>query len=241
MFGSNIDKGWHLFDLRGHPIYVNPLFLALIALFSFIGLSADTADLMMVLERVGIWAPTLFFGILFHEIGHAAALKRFGFGTSDIVLHGFGGVTINRRRQSAPAGQSIAISLAGPFASFLLAFVSFGAYYALTGGVSSAGSAGFFHRFLYIMGLINVVWGVFNLLPINPLDGGHVVLHALRGKYNNRRKAMRQTAIVSLVTVGIVVVVSIALGFQPLFFILIAFIFGFQNWQILQSSGRGYR
>jgi Zn-dependent protease len=243
MFQRNADSGWHLFDIGGHPTYLNPLFLALIALFAFLGVSARTATILTLVENVLIWVPTLFIGIYLHELGHATALKRFDYGTSKIVLHGFGGVTINTRRKSAPPGKSIVISLAGPAVSFLTAVAAFGGYYLLGATVSVGSGIGgsvleFFLRLLYVMGLINAVWGVFNMLPINPLDGGHVVLHALRGTFGNRRKAMYYTAIVSLVTLGVVALLTLAFPsvIDPLFAVVLGAIFGVMNYRTLQQS-----
>ena len=244
MFGSSSQR-WHLFDLFGHPIYMTPFFLVLIALFSFMGISAQSGGAVQIVENLLVWGPTLFVGILFHELGHAAALKRFGYGPSDIILQGFGGVTINRRRQGAPPKESIIISLAGPFASFLIAFLSLGVYVLLKGTISLEagslfGASGLLTRFLLTMGFINVIWAVFNLMPINPLDGGHVVLHALRAKFGrDQRKAVRYTAITSLVALGLLVVVAIPLQIlDPFFFLILAGIFGYQNYQMLQATRR---
>lgn len=242
MFQQNTDSGWHVFDLAGHPTYVNPMFLALIGLFAFLGVSARTATIVTLLQNILIWVPTLFIGILLHELGHATAMKRFGYGTSKIVLHGFGGVTINTRRQNAPPGKSIVISVAGPALSFLTAIVAFGAYYLLQATVTVGGGVGgailgFLFRLLYVMGLINAVWGVFNLLPINPLDGGHVVLHFLRGRIGNRRKAMYYTAITSLVALGLLAAVTVVVPFlDPLFALILGAIFGVMNWRTLKKT-----
>ena len=245
MFSTDTSRSWHVFDLFGHPIYIIPVFLVLIALFAFMGVSAQHGGAFQIVANLLVWAPTLFLGILIHELGHAAALKKFGYGTSDIMLHGFGGVTINRRRTNAPPGRSIVISLAGPFASFGVAVVSFGLYFLYAGSVQIDGGllatgSGILERFLYINGVINTFWAIFNLLPINPLDGGHVVLHALRGKFKSDRKAMKYTAITSLVALGVVILAAIVTGiFDPILFPLLALIFGYQNWQILQASKKG--
>ena len=248
MFNTDTYGSWHLFDLFGHPVYVSPFFLMLIALFAFMGVSAEQGGAGQIVENLLVWGPTLFLGILLHEIGHATALKHFGYGSSDIMLHGFGGVTINRRRSNAAPGRSIIISLAGPFASFALAAISLGIYILIGGslaeqsGLLGAGS-GLLLRLLWTMGLINAFWAIFNLLPINPLDGGHVVLHALRGQLGSDRKAMRYTAITSLVALGLVILGAGLFGFfDPILFPLLALMFGYQNWQMLQqTNNRGRR
>ena len=245
MFGADTRSSWKLSDWFGHPLYVHPACLVLIGLFAFLGVSARTGGAFQIFANLLIWAPTLFLGVYLHELGHAFALKRFGYGSSDIVLHGFGGVTINRKRTNAPPGRSIIISLAGPAASFALAVLSFGLYFLYTnfvqigGGGTLAVASNLLVRFLFVMGLINTVWAVFNMLPVNPLDGGHVVLHALRGKYKNERKAMEMTAKISLVALGVTVVGSLATGFlDPFFLLILAGIFGYQNWQILQATNQ---
>ncbi|MFP4599601.1 MAG: M50 family metallopeptidase [Persicimonas sp.] len=241
MFG-NSSKRWKLFTLFGHPIYVTPFFLVLIAFFAFSGLQAGAG--MEALTNIIVWAPVLFIGILFHEFGHAFALQAYGYGNSRIVLHGFGGVTINERRKVSPPGKSIMISLAGPIASLLLAVISGGALLLYT-GLSDVASAfeggGVFATFLQTMALVNVVWAVFNMLPINPMDGGHVVLHGLRWGLKDQRKAMRYSAISSLVFLGLLVLGLLALGFGGLgliWILVIAGMFAMQNWQILKSTNQ---
>lgn len=243
MFGSS-NKRWKLFTLFGHDIYLTPWFLLLVAFFAFSGLRAGAG--MEALHNVIIWAPILFGGILLHELGHAFALQAYGYGGSRIVLHGFGGVTVNERRGQSPPGQSIVISLAGPAASLLLGLVSAGALMVYTGtsGVSNAfAGGGLLASFLQTMAVVNIFWAVFNMLPINPMDGGHVVLHGLRWGLKNNRKAMRYSAISSLVFLGLGVVAALALGFgggSLLWILILGGMFAMQNWQILKATDRRY-
>jgi Zn-dependent protease len=243
MFGSS-NKSWKLFTVFGHDVYLTPWFLVLVAFFSFSSLRAGAG--MEALTNVIIWAPVLFGGILLHEFGHAFALQAYGYGGSKIELHGFGGVTINQRRGQSPPGQSIVISLAGPFASLLLGLLSAGALMIYT-GMSVTGAfagGGLLPTFLQTMAIVNLVWAVFNMLPINPMDGGHVVLHGLRWGLKDNRKAMRYSAISSLAFLGLLVVVVFALGFSGislLWILLLAGMFGMQNWQILKATNSNNR
>jgi Zn-dependent protease len=242
---GNTGKQWHLFDISGHPVYVDAFFLILIGLFSFAGIRAGSG--VEVLFRALMWAPTLFIGILVHELGHALTIQKFGFGDSRIILHGFGGVTINERRQSATPMQSVLISFAGPAASFLLGILSFGILlvYKGAGGIESASSlvsqAGFLAQFLGLMAIINIIWAIFNLLPINPMDGGHIVMHILRGTLRNRRKAMYYSATSSLAVLGFFVLIALVFGVIDLWLIFLAMIFGFQNWQMIKRLKQGGR
>jgi Zn-dependent protease len=243
MFGSS-NKSWKLFTVFGHEVYVTPWFLVLVAFFSFSSLSAGAG--MQALENVIIWAPVLFGGILLHEFGHAFALQAYGYGGSRIELHGFGGVTINERRGQSPPGRSIVISLAGPFASVLLGLLSAGALMIYTGsGISGAFSGGgLLVSFLQTMAAVNLVWAVFNMLPINPMDGGHVVLHGLRWKLKDNRKAMRYSAISSLVFLVILVLGVLALGFggiSLIWILVLGGMFGMQNWRIYKATNSNNR
>lgn len=227
-------KSWKLFTLMGHQVHLTPWFLVLIAFFSFSGLQAGAG--MQAFMQILIWAPTLFLGVLLHEFGHAFAIQAFGYGPSYIELQGFGGVTINRRRGMSPPGKSILISLAGPAASLALGLASWGALAAIQPAQGS-----FWGSLLGTMALINIVWAVFNMLPINPMDGGHVVLHGLRWILKDNRRAMRYSAISSLVFLGlglgVVFMSEYARGGMILILVLSA-MFGMQNWQIYQATKR---
>lgn len=223
MFG-NMPR-WKLFSVAGSPVLMEPVFLLLVAFFVFSGMNS-AADFAQNLT----WAPILFISILWHEIGHAVAIDRLGFGKSTIVLQGFGGVTINERR--ANPNQSIIISLAGPAFTISLIFIF--------------GIAAFFYpnedtlnHFFSMMFIINIVWAIFNLLPIFPMDGGNVMMSVFEKIYKNRHKALLHTAYVSLGFIGLVVVASLVFKLlSPLWTILIVFMFGFQNWQIVQQLRR---
>ncbi len=249
MFGNAANgKRWKIFSIAGNDIYVTPFFLILIAFFSFMGLRAGSGA--MALANVVVWAPVLFIGVLLHELGHAFAMQKFGYGASTIILHGFGGVTINHQRQDSPPGKSIAISLAGPAASLALGLVFIGVMY-MTG--NSIGNLGAYLQdgqvlieLANTMAIINIFWAIFNMIPINPMDGGHVVLHGLRAILKDRRKAMRYSAISSMVLLAIAVPLGLTFTGSALFLLLLAAMFGYQNWQIYQatqngaSSRRGY-
>ncbi|MFU8803090.1 MAG: site-2 protease family protein [Bradymonadaceae bacterium] len=228
---SNSSHRWHLFTLNGHKVYLEPWFLLLVAFFVFTGLrSAD------VLFQQLLWVPILFLGVLWHEFGHAIAIKAYGYGGSTIILQGFGGVAINERRGNSPPGQSIMISLAGPGASLLLAIGSFGALYLYQGSLGW-GSGNLLAYFLGLNGLVNLFWAVFNMLPINPMDGGHVVLHGLR-KFYSRPKAMLYSAYSSLATLALLVLAALAIGYTSLLLFALVFIFAAQNVQIVQMVNR---
>jgi Zn-dependent protease len=109
--------------------------------------------------------------ILFHEMAHAMMARRRGYRTSKIELHAFGGLAwIDGDMRDR---DQIAVSAAGPFSNLFLWLVFMGLGNA-AGPYTHLGSG------LREVGYVNLILGLFNLLPAYPLDGGSVFLSWLR-------------------------------------------------------------
>ena len=104
----------------------------------------------------------LFGSIVLHELGHALAARHFGISTSHITLYPFGGIAALRAMPTQPA-QELAIALAGPLVNAVLA-IGFGLLYILFGT-----------PVLGALTAMNVLLGLFNLIPAFPMDGGRVL------------------------------------------------------------------
>jgi len=116
-----------------------------------------------------IWVLSMLVSILVHELGHAFAARAFGSHVTSVVLTVLGGFCAYDR-QPATRWKRIVISLAGPGAGFLLlGFVEATAY--AYGWPDVSKYTLYAYSDLYF---INLVWGLFNLLPIWPMDGGRV-------------------------------------------------------------------
>ena len=135
------------------------------------------ASSLVVPALIAIWftdplwalgaAAVVFGSVLIHELGHAMVFRAYGI-RSRIVLHAMGGVTLGDRAVDRRGGR-ILVSLAGPAAEMvLLGLPAIWAYQNMD--LSSEGQL-----FLQVAVLVTVGWSVFNLLPVLPLDGGHVV------------------------------------------------------------------
>ncbi|HTJ73826.1 MAG TPA: site-2 protease family protein [Acidimicrobiales bacterium] len=144
------------FRISGIPVRVEPIFFLVMALLGW--LNSRNAGLIPVFMVVGGAS------ILLHELGHATAHRSFGAKPS-ITLTGFGGVTVGPVQ---PRGRSLVVTLAGPIAGFLAALVGV----ALSQTVNS--SSDVVKAAIDDLIWVNIVWGIFNLLPILPLDGGNV-------------------------------------------------------------------
>ena len=234
------------FNIGDIPVRVSPLFWLISILF---GLSLGS------LTGIIIWVFVVFISILIHELGHSIAMRFYGVG-SYIVLHAMGGLAIPtgggwRNRSSLHSQQQIVISLAGPFAGFLFAILTLALVFALGGSISlgwllwiipiPSASLPFggiiLNTLISLILWVNVYWGLINLLPVYPLDGGQVSRHifAQVDPWDGVRKSLW----LSVITGAIV-----AIG--GLFFwrnTYLAFLFGilaFQSYQMLrgQSGGR---
>jgi Zn-dependent protease len=109
------------------------------------------------------FALALIFCLVVHEYGHIRAMKHFGMKTKGIYLIPFvGGLALSDARINT-RWQDVCISMMGPFFGFALSLLSLVAYW-LTGSIFFAGLSAF-----------NALLNLFNLLPILPLDGGHIL------------------------------------------------------------------
>ncbi|MDY3562083.1 site-2 protease family protein [Gemmata sp. JC673] len=155
------------YDLRfrafGFPVRVHPWFWIGSALMGSQLLKAGPEFLLA-------WVAVVFVSLLVHELGHAIAFRRFG-SHADIVLYAFYGLAIPTHEVYG-RGRKIIISLAGPFAGFALCGLVYGSQQAFEWADPRRSVLVWFvyDRLFWV----NIVWGVLNLLPVFPLDGGQV-------------------------------------------------------------------
>ncbi|MEZ5244618.1 MAG: site-2 protease family protein [Acidimicrobiales bacterium] len=183
------------FRVAGFPTRVRPTFLILIAL---VGWYPD-----ITAARMAIWVVVASAAIMWHELGHARAARRLG-ASPTIELYGFGGATMWRPPTDPTRWQLIGVSFAGPLAGFSIGAV-LGVGVALAGGVGT----GDVRYFVLAVLWTNVGWGLVNLLPVLPLDGGHILAELLPG---DRATRNRRAAVVSIVVAGIAIVWLASIG-----------------------------
>lgn len=102
-----------------------------------------------------------------------------------------------------PARDYTLVSLAGPLSNILLAF-AFALVWALLAMISLQTSAILFvARFICFIGVkINIILAVFNLIPIPPLDGSHLVSYLLPYRLSVRyRKIARYGILIILILI----------------------------------------
>jgi Zn-dependent protease/CBS domain-containing protein len=134
----------------------------------------------------GLAALGLGGSLLTHELAHAIVARRAGLGVRRITLWLLGGVSELVGQPSEP-GAEVRIALIGPVTSLGLGGLLGAATVVAHGLAIPAGGV----ATLSWLASMNVLLGVFNLLPGTPLDGGRV-LHGLLWRHTgNRDRATR--------------------------------------------------
>jgi Zn-dependent protease len=202
-------------------------------------------------EAALIWLAVGFISILIHEMGHVAAYRVFG-ETSDVVLYAFGGAVIPHHAVRGRRAQ-ILTSLAGPAAGFVVAALALMAAWAVGGEVRFA-----FHTLLPALGVlppgdvtalpsstrylyvllndvlwINFFWGLVNLLPVYPLDGGQAarVLFEQKDPYRGRRTSL-------LFSTGVAAAITlVGIASQSLYLAVLFGILAVSGVQALEADG----
>ncbi len=101
--------------------------------------------------------------LVIHEYGHIRAMKYFGLKTKGIYLIPFmGGLALSEDKINT-RWQDVVISIMGPTFGLILSFILLLLYW-VTDNIFFAGLANF-----------NALLNLINLLPILPLDGGHIL------------------------------------------------------------------
>ncbi|HKX32681.1 MAG TPA: site-2 protease family protein [Blastocatellia bacterium] len=148
---------------------------------------------------VSIIASCLFFvSILLHELSHSLVARAYGLPVRRITLFLFGGVSNIEREPPTPKVEFL-MAAVGPLTSLLLGgfLVALGVLKALYSGAGpvSADPQTAFRGFgpvstiLFWLGPINMLLGLFNLIPGFPLDGGRILRAILWKAANDLQKA----------------------------------------------------
>ena len=127
--------------------------------------------------------------ILLHEVAHALAARRFGVRTLSIELWALGGVARLDRESPSPRADGV-IAAAGPALSLGLGGLFLGGFLALRPYDLPRGIVGV----IGWLGLVNLILGVFNLLPGSPLDGGRILRAVRWHQHGDRFRAALEAA-----------------------------------------------
>lgn len=215
------------FSLLGFPTRITGSFLLTVGAIGFLSFQ-NVIDQRELLLRVVAFVAIASIAVLVHELGHAFAAKSQGaVSAPSISLEGMAGLTRYRLAKEPGRAQSIFISFAGPLAGIVLGVGVLALSW--SGVVATTG----FGRDLVNIGLFTTFgWSAFNLLPIVPLDGGHIMTDLLPGDRRRRHRSAAVISIVFAVVIGALLWWTLDLLFAP---IILGFM-AFQNFSVLQNS-----
>ena len=188
------------FKLLGTEVYISFLFVAIIAL-------------MLATDRTGLLLPSLF-AVTIHEVAHLFAMwlvdsapKRIRLIPASVQIVRKFGVSFK---------SEIFIALMGPIANLLLFATLYFNYLS------------FGNEIVQYYALINLVVGVFNLIPVAGLDGGTVLLELLSRKteYQKAVAILKFITFLVCVTCFVLTIFMIVKGnFNPSVLILAVYFF----------------
>jgi stage IV sporulation protein FB len=252
------DLRWRMF---GIPVRVHPMFW-------LVTLIMGSNTLKMGVEFLLLWIACVFVSILIHELGHVVMGMVFGT-RGHIVLYGFGGLAVGSN-QLDKRWQRMAVSLAGPMAGFLFLGAVFAVLWLRNPGYfpvyveflkadlglpfaaqealqGAAGPIDIPHpmEFFTVLQLIfiNMLWGLVNLLPVWPLDGGQISRDACEGV--SPPSGLKVSLGISLVTAGLLALHSVMamndrpllpLRFGSMYSALLFGLLALQSFQLLQQA-----
>ena len=126
--------------------------------------------------------------VLLHELAHVLIARRLGIQSSGITLFALGGVSHLDDDETGTPRADIAVSIAGPLTSLAIGLA--------LGSISLIPNALIDPAHIEYVALANIAIGLFNLLPLFPLDGGRVLSAALWAITGDRRRALRAASLV---------------------------------------------
>lgn len=150
-------------------------------------------------------ALVLLASLLAHELAHAVVARRMGVHVGDVTLWLFGGVTTLQGEAKTPRAD-FRIAAAGPATSLALA----AAFAALAAVLPVVHPGAIVVSVIWWLAVINLVLGLFNLLPGAPLDGGRLVRAYLWRRYGDSVRAVVGAAHAGRVVAIILIVLGLA-------------------------------
>jgi Zn-dependent protease len=168
-----------------------------------------------------IVAALLFFAsVLAHELAHSLVARAQGVPVRSITLFLFGGVSNIQREPSSPLAEFL-ITIVGPITSIVLGFIFIWLSGAAIGPLDAVVASPFalvgrldpLATLLLWLGPINILVGLFNLIPGFPLDGGRILRSILWAITRNLRRATHWASTVGQAVAWFMIVLGVAMIF----------------------------
>jgi len=186
---------WEVMKIRGIPLRIHPSWFLV---FLYFTLSAKDQFETLLDGQASTWngwvigaftSSLLFLSVLLHELAHSFVAIGEGLKVRDITLFFLGGMA-NLEKECPTSKGSLKIAISGPVVSLFLAFLMI----LLSNNLPESNFI--LSNLFKQVGSLNLLIGLFNLLPIIPLDGG-VILKSLIWYFTGSKRAGIKVAIAS--------------------------------------------
>ncbi len=183
------------FRLFGFPVLIDLSFVIVLVFLGYASVSRGLGYLV-------VWVAVALLSVLMHELGHAFAARAAG-AAPEIELSGFGGVTTFRLQTRPSRLRSLGISAAGPASGLVVggALIALARYVEIDPTSTTA-------FVLDVAVFVTLGWGLLNLLPILPMDGGHILTELLPGAPERRERLAAMVSIGFAVIVGVLALLA---------------------------------
>ncbi|MGL4594090.1 MAG: hypothetical protein ACRC2T_06065 [Thermoguttaceae bacterium] len=229
------------FSIFRFPVRIQPFFWVIVVLF---GIRGEIDDMATWMIQLAIWVSAVLLSLLVHELGHAFVFRHIFHVRSRIVLQAFGGATIPECAHQKKRGwkglfSELLLATSGALAGFALAGIALMCLSLLKINENNMEllpltPLAITQLFCLQVAFISIFWGVFNLLPIHPMDGG-IAMREIFVFFSP------QHGLANSLGLSIVVAIAVALfafQFGLIFATVILGLFAYQNFRELK--GRFY-
>ena len=244
--------GIRIGSISGIPIYIDASWLFVIALLA-VGMSVDYAKLSPSFSFVyGVITALLFFlSIAVNKVAHALMAKARGLEIKSIDISFIGGSGTTTTLPEAKDPLSVfSIAISAPATSLVLSAIGFTAILLLTGDLMFSVTPKIIEALTGTIGDIRTIWtiiavkfaqvnliiGLFSLIPALPLEGGHILKAAIWQITGDRYAGIRWAARVGQFLGVLIIVFGGLLIFANPIIGLFIVLFG---WFLFGSAG-GY-
>lgn len=143
--------------------------------------------------------------VVLHECAHAKAAKHYGYALNEIRLMPYGAALCGSAELAHR--HEIAIAAAGPALNLALGLIFAAMWWLIPTSYVYTGT----------FCLCNMYVGLFNLLPIFPLDGGRIALAALSSRIRRKRAYLAMRVISAVFGAACVALFAVSAVYEPNF------------------------
>jgi Zn-dependent protease len=198
-----------IFSVFGIPVELHITFLVLMLLIYLVAFFKITPSINLL---TAVLITLVFATVVIHELCHSYIAKRYGVKIDRIVLLPIGGLSEMEEIPKDPA-QELRIAFAGPVSNLVIALVCY-IVLIIFGSLLSIVVSGALYYFI----IINLLLGLFNLLPAFPMDGGRI----LRAFLAERMSFIKATKLAASIGKQFAIIMAVVGVFFNFLLILIA-------------------